>query len=71
MLHFRRAAPASDANASLTLTKGLLVKMIAGNAGMKDTLLGDELQVEGSRLDLLRFITLIDKAPGTIAIVTR
>ena len=71
VLHFRRAAPAPDANASLTLTKGLLVKMIAGTAGIKDTLLGDELQVEGSRLDLLRFFTLIDKAPGTFAIVTR
>jgi len=71
VLHFRRAAPAADASASLSLSKGLLVKMIAGTAGIKDTLLGDDLQVDGSRLDLLRFLTLIDQAPGNFAIVTR
>jgi alkyl sulfatase BDS1-like metallo-beta-lactamase superfamily hydrolase len=71
VLHFRRAAPAADASASLSLSKGLLVKMIAGTAGIKDTLLGDDLQVDGSRLDLLRFFTLIDQAPGNFAIVTR
>lgn len=71
VLHFRKAAPASDANATLTLTKPIFIKMMAGTAGVKDTLLSDDLQIGGSKIDLVRFFGLIDKAPGTFAIVTQ
>jgi alkyl sulfatase BDS1-like metallo-beta-lactamase superfamily hydrolase len=71
VLHFKRAAPAQDANASLTLTKNIFVKMMAGTAGIKDTLMSDELKIDGSKLDLIRFFSLIDKASGTFPIVTR
>jgi len=70
VLHFKKAAPASDANATLTLTKPIFIKMMAGTAGVKDTLLSDDLEIDGSKIDLVRFFTLIDKAPGTFAIVT-
>jgi alkyl sulfatase BDS1-like metallo-beta-lactamase superfamily hydrolase len=71
VLHFKRAEPASDANATLTLTKPIFVKMIAGTAGVKDTLLSDDLKIGGSKMDLVRFFGLIDKAPGTFPIVTK
>ena len=71
VLHFKSGAPAADANATLTLTKDIFVKMMAGTAGVKDTLLSDDLTVSGSKIDLVRFFTLIDKAPGTFAIVTK
>jgi alkyl sulfatase BDS1-like metallo-beta-lactamase superfamily hydrolase len=71
VLHFKNAPAESDANATLTLTKEIFVKMIAGTAGVKDTLLSDDLKVGGSKIDLVRFFTLIDKAPGTFAIVTK
>jgi alkyl sulfatase BDS1-like metallo-beta-lactamase superfamily hydrolase len=71
VLHFRRGAPASDANATLTLTRRLFIEMMAGTAGMRDTLLSDDLKVGGSKVDLVRFLALLDKAPGTFAIVTR
>ncbi len=71
VLHFKRAEPAANANATLTLTKTIFVKMIAGTAGVKDTLMSDDLKVDGSKIDLVRFFGLIDKAPGTFAIVTR
>jgi len=70
VLHFKKAAPATDANATLTLTKPIFIKMMAGTAGVKDTLLSDDLEIDGSEIDLVRFFTLIDKAPGTFAIVT-
>lgn len=70
VLHFRSGDAAPDANATLTLTKDIFVKMIAGTAGVKDTLLSDDLKVTGSTIDLVRFFGLIDKAPGTFAIVT-
>jgi len=71
VLHHKKAAPAADANATLTLTKDIFIKMMAGTAGVKDTLLSDDLKVTGSKIDLVRFFTLIDKAPGTFAIVTK
>lgn len=70
VLHHKKAAPAPDANATLTLTKGIFVKMMAGTAGINDTLLSDELKVTGSKVDLVRFFGLFDKAAGTFAIVT-
>jgi alkyl sulfatase BDS1-like metallo-beta-lactamase superfamily hydrolase len=70
VLHYRKAPAEADANATLTLTHALFVKMMAGTAGVKDTLLGDDMKVEGSRVDLLRFFALLDKAPGTFPIVT-
>lgn len=71
VMHFKRAAPAADANATLTLTKPLFVKMMAGTAGIKDTLMSDDLKVDGSKVDLVRFFTSFDKAAGTFAIVTK
>ena len=71
VLHHRKAPPAADANATLTLTKPIFIKMMAGTAGVKDTLMSDDLKVDGSKIDLVRFFTLIDKAPGTFAIVTK
>jgi hypothetical protein len=38
---------------------------------VKDTLLSDDLKIDGSKIDLARFFGLIDKAPGTFAIVTK
>lgn len=70
VLHHQQAAPAADANATLTLTKGIFVKMMAGTAGINDTLLSDDLKVTGSKLDLVRFFGLFDKAAGTFPIVT-
>jgi alkyl sulfatase BDS1-like metallo-beta-lactamase superfamily hydrolase len=69
VLHYRRAKPAPDAHAGLTLTKPILIRVMAGTAGLKDVL-SDQLKIDGSRIDLVRFLSLIDKAPGTFPIVT-
>ncbi len=71
VLHYKKAEPAADANATLTLTKGFFIKMMAGTAGVKDFLFSDELKIDGSKIDLVQFLTLIDKAPGAFAIVTK
>jgi alkyl sulfatase BDS1-like metallo-beta-lactamase superfamily hydrolase len=71
VLHFKKSAPAPDAQATLTLTHPLFVKMMTGTAGVNDTLLSDDLQIGGSKIDLVRFLSLLDKAPGNFAIVTR
>ena len=67
--HYTRD-PHPDANVTLRITKGLFLQMIAGRAGLKDTLFGDDLEIEGSRLDLVSFFRLFDKPSGTFNIVT-
>ncbi len=71
VLHHKKAPPAGDANATLALTHEMFVRLVAGAAGAKDLLLSDDVKVTGSRIDLGRFFGLLDKAPGTFAIVTR
>jgi alkyl sulfatase BDS1-like metallo-beta-lactamase superfamily hydrolase len=71
VLHHHQAPPASDANATLTLTKPFFLKMVTGGAGAKELLLSKDTKIEGSMLDLGKFFSLLDKAPGTFAIVTR
>jgi alkyl sulfatase BDS1-like metallo-beta-lactamase superfamily hydrolase len=61
----KRRRPGKDANATLTLTKPIFIKMMAGTAGPRTLLLSDDLKIDGSKIDLVRFFSLIDKAPGT------
>lgn len=70
VLHHRKAAPAANANATLTLTKEIFIRMMAGTAGLKDMLVSEDLKITGSTLDLLHFFALFDKAQGTFAVVT-
>ncbi len=70
VLHFRPGEPAADANATLSLTKDIFVKMVVGTAGVKDTLMSDDLKVTGSKIDLVRFFSLIEKADGKFPVVT-
>ena len=71
VLHHHAAPAAPDANATLQLTKPFFLRMLTGGAGAKDLLLSDETKIDGSRIDLGRFFSLLDKAPGNFAIVTR
>ena len=59
----------SDASATLTLTHPLFVDILVGDAGLKETLFGDDLSIEGSALDLLAFFSLIEKQEGVFNIV--
>ncbi|MFM9026225.1 MAG: alkyl/aryl-sulfatase [Planctomycetaceae bacterium] len=70
VLHFRRGPPDAAADATLTLTKPLFIRLMTGRAGARDLLLSDEATIEGSTLALGRFLLLVEKAPGTFPIVT-
>jgi alkyl sulfatase BDS1-like metallo-beta-lactamase superfamily hydrolase len=71
VLHFRAAPPAADAHATLRLTHPFFLRMMTGRAGAIALLTSDEVRIDGSRLDLGRFFSMFDKAPGTFPIVTR
>ncbi|MDH4282966.1 MAG: MBL fold metallo-hydrolase [Myxococcales bacterium] len=67
--HYKRD-PDPDANVTMKITHDLYLKMLTGKAGLKDTLFSDDLDIDGSRLDLVSFFRLIDKPKGTFNIVT-
>jgi alkyl sulfatase BDS1-like metallo-beta-lactamase superfamily hydrolase len=67
--HYERDAR-PDANATIKITHALLLQLLTGTAGLKDTIFSDDLKVEGSRLDLVGFFRLFDKPEGTFNIVT-
>jgi alkyl sulfatase BDS1-like metallo-beta-lactamase superfamily hydrolase len=70
VLHHRQAEPVADADATVHLTRALLVRLGIGEAGVKDLVMSDELKVEGSRLKLLSFLSLLDKPDPRFPIVT-
>jgi len=70
VLRHKKVEANAQADATLFLTQPLFIDIIIGQAGLKDTLFGDDLSVEGSKLDLLSFFGLLDKPAGTFPIVT-
>ena len=70
VLHHHRAAPDPQAAATVRLTRGLLVRLVTGQAGLRELVFSDELAVDGSRLDLVSFLRLFDNATGDFPIVT-
>ena len=70
VLHHRPSAPDAEADATLRITHEMFLAMVMGQAGLADLLLSDDIELEGSRLDLLKFFSLFDKPEGRFNIVT-
>ncbi len=69
VLHHWEARIGEQVDASVKVTHALFIKMLVGKAGIKDILFSDELEIEGSKIDLIRFFTLFDKPDGTFNII--
>ena len=70
VMHHKQVEGTPEANVTLDLTFALFVDIAVGQASLKDLLLGDELNVEGSSMDLLSFVSMLDKPSGAFNIVT-
>lgn len=70
VLQQRRGEPAAKANATLRITHALFVKMLVGQAGIRETLFSDDISIEGSRIDLLQFFAMLDPPNDVFNIVT-
>jgi alkyl sulfatase BDS1-like metallo-beta-lactamase superfamily hydrolase len=68
VLHHRPGRVEGDT--TIRITHALFLRMLTGQAGIRETLMGEDLQVEGSRLDLLRFFSLFEPAGKSFNIVT-
>jgi alkyl sulfatase BDS1-like metallo-beta-lactamase superfamily hydrolase len=70
VLHYREGEPDPDANATLEITHPMFLEVILGQAGIADLAFSDDLAIEGSRLDLVRFFGLLDRPDPKFPIVT-
>jgi linear primary-alkylsulfatase len=57
-------------NATLNVKHKLFIDMLIGRAGLKKTLFSDDISIDGSKLDLLGFLSLFDRPAGDFNIVT-
>ena len=60
---------AGPINATLNVKHELFIDMLIGRAGLKATLFSDDLSIDGSKLDLLGFLSLFDRPMGDFDIV--
>jgi len=70
VLHHKAAGPAPDADVTLNISHDLFIRMLVGKAGIKETILSDDLAVTGSRMDLIRFLMLLGKPETNFNVVT-
>ncbi len=70
VLHPRRADPDPGADVTIRITKDLLLRLFVGQAGVRELVFSDELDVDGSRLDLLAFLSLLELPDSNFAVVT-
>ncbi len=70
VLHHHRRDPDPGAAVTLRLTRELLVRLVTGEAGLRELVFSDELSVEGSRLELLGFLSLLERPGAPFPIVT-
>jgi alkyl sulfatase BDS1-like metallo-beta-lactamase superfamily hydrolase len=70
VLHHRRRAADPDADATLRLTREFLLRLVTGEAGLREMIFSDQLDVDGSRLALLSFFSLLERSDGRFPIVT-
>ncbi|MCB1841652.1 MAG: MBL fold metallo-hydrolase, partial [Halioglobus sp.] len=70
VLHHSSGTAAVDANATVRITHRLFLDLLTGRAGLRDTLFSDEVSLQGSELDLIRFFALLETPGKPFNIVT-
>jgi len=70
VLHHKMAPPDAGANATLNITHKMFLRMAMNTAGIKDFLFSDDIELSGSKIDLIRFFSLLDRPEGKFNIVT-
>jgi alkyl sulfatase BDS1-like metallo-beta-lactamase superfamily hydrolase len=69
VLHYRKGEPSPNADATLKLTHDLYLNIVLGIAKFKDIAFSGDLRLEGSKLTLIRFFSLLDKPDMAFNIV--
>ena len=69
VLHHRPSGPEAVSDATLSITHDMFISMLTGQAGLTGLLLSDQVGLEGSKLDLLKFFSLLDRPEGRFNVV--
>jgi alkyl sulfatase BDS1-like metallo-beta-lactamase superfamily hydrolase len=69
VLHHSKAPVDESANATLNITHDLFLDLVLEQVSLKDLITTDQLSIDGSRLDLVKFFALQDKADRDFDIV--
>ncbi len=70
VLHHRKHEPDPSADVTVRLTHGMFLRLVSQQAGLRELIFSDELSVEGSRIELLSFLSMLDTPDGRFPIVT-
>jgi alkyl sulfatase BDS1-like metallo-beta-lactamase superfamily hydrolase len=70
VLHHKEKGADPHADATVTLTRALWLKLLTKQLSIKDLFLSDDLHVDGSRTTLVSFFSLLDEPEEGFAIVT-
>lgn len=70
VLHHHEGAPREDANATMKLTRTAWDQIVTGKASLPGHLLSGEIDLDGSRLDLIGFFATLDTFAPDFDIVT-
>lgn len=69
VLHHHREAPDPHADTTVHLTRDFLLRLLTKQAGLKEMIFSDQFNVDGSRIKLLRFFSLMQNPRPDFAIV--
>ncbi|MEN8182044.1 MAG: alkyl sulfatase dimerization domain-containing protein, partial [Myxococcota bacterium] len=70
VLHHRQAEPDPEASATVQLTQDFFLRLVTRQLGLREALFSDELDVDGSRVALLSFFSLLEAPDEGFNIVT-
>ncbi len=70
VLHHAKREADPNAEVTVKLTRDFFLRLTTGQAGLRDMVFSDEMNVEGSRVQLLSFFSLLDRPDGLFPIVT-
>jgi alkyl sulfatase BDS1-like metallo-beta-lactamase superfamily hydrolase len=70
VLHHRIGEPAENANATIQITHEMFLKLLTRQIDPAKVVFSDDVSLEGSEIDLVRFFALIDRPNEVFDIVT-
>lgn len=70
VLHHRKAPPDPDADATLHVTRDFWVRLLSRQAGLREMVFSDEIAIDGSRLQVLSLLSLLQPPEEGFPIVT-
>lgn len=70
VMYHQHGGDLTGVDATLRLTRDLFTRMLIGTVGLRETLTSDEIELEGSLVQLLRFFSLFETPDSEFNIVT-